>query len=207
MKGLIAKKAFLLIALFSLVSCKGIISDHNLSIETNQIISTTTFAEKFGLPLSGNFPFTIKEVNYGNVDLAAKTDVDDFTIRVTADLSAFNSEIWQGFGPISALPNGSAFPSWVAVTKLIQIFIPTFTELFSSSLLVAKKDNRLYIGIDLKIQSVDQYYPEGLNISQEVKNKESSYPFASIYAYGPQYDESGNKISNSGVTILSSFSL
>ena len=39
------------------------------------------------------------KVDYGSVDLAPKTDVDDFAIAIEADLSSFNSEVWDGFGP------------------------------------------------------------------------------------------------------------
>ena len=58
-----------------------------------------------------------------------------------------------------------------------------FTELFSIDLLVGIDDSRIYVGIDLNIEAVDQLYPVGLNISQDVKNKNSDYPYASIYAH------------------------
>ena len=205
MKKSLLKRLLVIMSLLSLVSCKGIINDHTLEIEDNQIISTSYFSEKFGLPFSGNFPIIIKEVDYGSVDLAPKTDVDDFSIAIRADLSSFNSEVWDGFGPITTLPNGSSFPAWLGAEELINIAIPTFTELFSIRLLVGMDQERLYVGLDLSIDALDQYYPDGLNISQDIKNKESSFPYASIWAYGPSYDQDGNKIKNSGLTILSSF--
>ena len=205
MVEVLSKRLLLILSLFALISCKGIITNHDVEIQENQIISTSEFSEKFGLPFSGNFPIIIKEVDYGSIDLAPKTENDDFSVSIRADLSSFNSEIWDGFGPITTLPNGSAFPTWVGARELIEIAIPTFTELFSIRLLVGLDDARIYVGMDLSIDALDQYYPEGLNISQEVRNKESNYPFASIWAYGPTYDENGDKVKNSGLTILSSF--
>ncbi len=205
MLSILANKIFIIACLLTLVSCKGIIKDHDLSIGDNLITSTTSFDEKFGLPFSGNFPIIIKEVDYGAIDLAPKTQNDDFSVIVTADLSSFNSEVWDGFGPINQLPSGNSFPSWVSASELIVISIPTLTQLFSLDLLVGVDSERFYIGIDLNIQAIDQYYPEGLNISQDIKNRNSEYPYASVYAYGPRYDEDGNKVENSGITILSSF--
>ena len=204
LKNLISK-GLIFSALMTLISCKGIIKDHEISFGENQVISTTRFDDKFGLPFSGNFPIVIKEIEYGAVDLAPKTEVDDFSIILTADLSSFESDIWDGFGPIDTLPNGNPFPQWITVSELLQISIPAFTELFSINLLVGFDDNRVYIGIDLNIEAVDQVYPVGLNISQDVKNKNSDYPFASIYAHGPEYDQDGNKLKKGGLTILSSF--
>ena len=201
----IANKIFIILCLFTFISCKGIIKDHELSIGDNQIISRTSFDEKFGLPFSGNFPIIIKDVDYGAIDLAPKTQNDDFSVITTADLSSFNSEVWDGFRPINQLPNGNSFPSWVSAKELITISVPTLTELFSLDLLVGADNERFYIGIDINIQAIDQYYPEGLNVSQDIKNRNSEYPYASVYAYGPMYDEDGNKIENSGITILSSF--
>ena len=198
-------RALSLLCLTMFISCNGIIDDHKLSIGENQIVSTTIFNEKFGLPFSGNFPVIIKDVDYGSIDLAPKTQIDDFSVSVRADLSSFNSEVWSGFGPITSLPGGSRFPTWVGAEELTLISIPTFTELFSVDLIIGMDVSRFYVGIDINIKAIDQYYPEGLNIAQDVKNKDSEYPFASIFAYGPQYDEEGNKISNSGITILSSF--
>ena len=205
MKKNIIINALLMLVLSSLISCRGIINDHFLEIEDNQIISTSSFSDKFGLPFSGNFPIIIKEVDYGAVDLLPKTQSDDFSIRVTADLSSFNSDLWDGFGPIENLPNGAEFPVWVETNELIEISIPTFTDLFSLDLIVGLSAERFYVGINLNIKAIDEYYPEGLNISQEIKNNGSRYPYAAIYAYGPTYDDNGQKVQNSGITVLSSF--
>jgi len=200
----ISTKLTIIISLFILVSCNGVVNDHKISVAENQIISTTIFSEKFGLPFSGNFPVIIKEVDYGSIDLAPKTEIDDFSISVRADLSSFNSEVWDGFSPISTLPNGSSFPSWLSIDELIKISIPTFSETFKIDLLFSMDQSRYYFGINMSIQAIDQYYPEGLNISQDIKNKDSKYPYATIHAYGPTFDEDGTKIQNSGLTILSS---
>ena len=207
MKSFLKQRIAILIALFSLVSCKGIISDHQLDIQNNQIISTTIFTEKFGLPFSGNFPIIIKDVDYGEINLLPKTVEDEFSINIAADLSSFTGDVWDGFGPISRLPNGESFPSWLGTDNLISISIPTLTELFSFDLLVQSKNDRIFIGLNLNIQAVDQHYPEGLNISQEIQNRNSNYPYAAIYLYGPKYNENGDKIKNSGLIILSSFQI
>lgn len=198
------QKIGIILSLLFLVSCNGIVDDHKISIGDNQIISTTIFNEKFGLPFSGNFPVIIKDVEYGSFDLAPKTTIDDFSVSVTVDLSSFNSDVWDGFSPITQLPNGSNFPAWVSINQLIRISIPTFTDSFKVELLFGMDDDRYYFGTALNIQAIDQYYPVGLNISQEIKNKDSKYPYAAIYAYGPIFDENGEKIKNSGIIILSS---
>ena len=201
----IVNKIIILVSLSLVVSCKGIIKDHELTIKENQIISTTIFDEKFGLPFSGSFPVIIKDIYYGEIGLAPKTANDDFSVSIISDLSSFNSDVWDGFGPITTLPNGSGFPQWVGADELIQISIPTFTELFAIQILFGLDNDRFYVGLDLNIDAVDEIYPEGLNISQEVKNKKSPYPFAAIYVYGPVFDQDREKLQNGGMTILTSF--
>ena len=196
----------LLLLSSSLVGCKNVLESHRLSFKDNKVISTTTISEKYGLPFSGNFPLDIKELNYGQINLFPKTDKDNFKVEVEANFEVFNNDIWKGFGPIFLLPNRDPFPSWLNAPNLIKINIPTFTNSFELFLLVNVTD-KIYIGLDIEIKSLNESFPEGLKISQDVKlNKEQKKPFASIFAYGPLRDSEDQIIKDSGITILSSFS-
>ena len=63
------------------------------------------------------------------------------------------------------------------------------------------------MGLDIEIKSLNETFPEGLKISQDVKiNKDKKKPFASIFAHGPLRDSDDQIIKDGGITILSSFS-
>ena len=75
-------KVLLIIALaINLVGCKKLIQDHELSFESDQVISKTTISENYGLPFSGNFPIIIQEQEYGEINLYPKTENDDFSVE------------------------------------------------------------------------------------------------------------------------------
>lgn len=199
-------KVLLIIALaINLIGCKKLIQDHELSFESDQVISKTTISENYGLPFSGNFPIIIKEKEYGEINLYPKTENDDFSVEVIADFSTFTGEVWDGFDPISRLPGNNSFPSWVSATELLRINIPTLSENVSLDLIFGK-DEGYYFGITIGIKQVNDKYPEGLKASQEIARKSSKVPWAEIFIHGPQYDASGELSEDAGITILSSFS-
>jgi hypothetical protein len=198
-------KMFLIIGLIlNFTGCKKLIQEHELSFESDQVISKTTISENYGLPFSGNFPLVINEQEYGEVNLYPKTDSDDFSVEIIADFSAFTGDVWDGFDPISKLPGNNSFPTWVSAENLLRINIPTLSDNVGVDLIFGKSDG-YYFGITIGIKQINEKYPEGLKASQEIAKKSSKVPWAEIFIHGPQYDSEGNLSEDAGITILSSF--
>ena len=198
-------KVLLIIALaINLVGCKKLIQDHELSFESDQVISKTTISENYGLPFSGNFPIIIQEQEYGEVNLYPKTENDDFSVELIADFTTFTGDIWDGFDPITTLPGNNSFPSWIGAEELLKINIPTMSDNVTVDLIFGK-DEGFYFGITIGIKQINDKYPEGLKASQEIAKKNSRVPWAEIFIHGPQYNSEGELTENAGITILSSF--
>ena len=198
-------KIFLLIALIlNFTGCKKLIQGHELTFESDQVISKTTISENYGLPFSGNFPIIIQEQEYGEVNLYPKTENDDFSVELIADFTTFTGDIWGGFDPIMTLPGNNSFPSWVGAKELLKINIPTMSDNVTVDLIFGKDEN-FYFGITVGIKQINDKYPEGLKASQEIAKKNSRVPWAEIFIHGPQYNSEGELTENAGITILSSF--
>ncbi|MEK6626250.1 MAG: hypothetical protein AABY86_14865 [Bdellovibrionota bacterium] len=195
---------FMVLAMaFSLSGCKQIIDGFSLGVGENTVTTTANFIPEFGFNVTKSVDIVVKGVKYGTVGVAAPQEGKPFQVYVTADLTIFTSEVWEGFGPVTTLPNGEPLPSWITPGELVRVDIPNFTEFLDLTLYIGYK-NPFYVGVAVSLKLFDNRYPDGLSVSQYLKKKSKIWGQGMVY--GPAYDDQGNVTQHGGIFFVAGFS-
>ncbi len=138
------------------------------------IQAAVTLTARYGLGLSGNFPVTVRGVNYGSVFLTPESPASGLGFGFTLNTGVFLRDTWVNYEEVAALPTGDAFPAWMA-GPVVELEIPPMNSRIM--------DWRLYFG------ARGQYYVGAVALIHAINNK-----FPAIRLEYSFYDEQGRAV-------------
>lgn len=200
-KKLISSASFICL-LFFLVGCKKIIDSVSLNVGSNSVTTNINFSDDFDFDVSNSVDIDIKDVNYGTVGIDGATDDKPFSAYLTANLDMFYSQVWEGFAPVTTLPNDEPLPRWITPNDLVRFEIPNFSKELDLAVYVGYH-KPYYIGIALGLKILDEHFPEGLALSQALRISKKLYGQA--IGYGPKKDSDGSIIKHGGLFVILGF--
>ncbi len=182
--------------------CKKVVEGFNVVVGQNDVTAVVELAKDFALSFNGSFPIVVNDVEYATLFLNGATSSSPFTVGATANLDMFTSEVWEGFGTTTTLPNGDALPGWITPYELVAVDIPSFSPHFDLIAYVGYQ-KPYYLGVAVTLKVLDAHFPEGLGVSQSFKK--DSKPWGTVQVFGPTRDADGNVTQSGGVFFVASF--
>lgn len=178
-------KPFAAVALTSLaiVACKttggvsNFVNHISLSQTQQSFDFSTTFAPNIEVSLEGQFPIG----NFG--DLTFTQDASgNFVIDLSASFNLFGS---LNMNPVTTLPNGMAFPSFVDA-PLYQVLIkqnPGHYSIYGYFQNPAEASGKRLVGVGMVFDNIANSFPQ-LTISQNYLNS-ANQTYATFTVFGP----------------------
>lgn len=196
MKSFSVKLLFILPLLF-LAGCKNQpIESFDVIVGQNTLTAQLSLSDDYALNIDASFPIMIKGDYYGHMFVTPKIGNSPFHLGLTADFSVFTSDVWDGFEPVTSLPNGDPLPHWIGPYELIRANIPNPSDIFDVSL-YGTIDKPFYLGMTLSLNILDENYPEGLQVIQNFGKDGKNW--GAVVLFGPTRDANGEIIEQGGI--------
>jgi len=173
---------FMSATLVALTSCgseqESIVGKMGVSLQGQEAVLDVEFSERIALDLEATIPVS----KYGSIGMYPANDTRGFLLQARVNLGAFtDQDLFKGV--TNTLPSGSPFPSYIS-TSLARVRVSN-SPTFAADIYLGTQPEKLYLGVGLELKFVSGWMPEGLTLTQNIKDK-SGKVLGVVSMYGPK---------------------